>query len=434
MDAERASLTSGLHRISDHPTLPWVILALLLILPQAHWPQFRGPTGDGKAAADASPPVEWSETRNVAWKTAVPGRGRSSPVILGDRIFVTRAIERNVVRKRIGPDDQQVADHVELGAACLDRRTGEILWDVALKSIDAPEPVHVFNSWATPTPAAEGNLLWCDFGGMGTWCLDGTGGRVVWQRTIPLDAQVGPGSSLLLHGKHLVMVRDGRDEQYVTALDKATGETVWKTARPPIETSSPNHRKSFSTPVAIGDRIVASGAHWIAAYEPAGGRELWRIRHGNGFSIGSVPVSDGSGIYFSTGCMKPSLLAVRADGAGDVVWRSEKGVPVMSSPLLAEGRITTVSDEGVATCVMAAGGATLWQERLGEAHLASPLLAAGRIYFFGREGTTTVLKSSGAVERLAQNKLDGTVIATPAIVGTALFVRTDTHLYRIEGR
>ena len=420
-----------------------LLTAALLVLAQADWPRFRGPAGDGTAAADAAPPLQWSESSNVAWKTAVPGRGRSSPVLLGGRIYLTRAIERGVQRKKIGSDDMQTAEHVELGAVCLDAAGGRILWDVVLKSVDAPDPVHWFNSWATPTPVVEGARLWVDFGGMGTWCLDAPTGKVVWEKTIPLDHQVGPGSSLLLDGERLVMVRDGRQEQAVLALDKATGSPLWKTARPPVQAPHPNMRKSFSSPILVeaGGRrqIVASGPHWIAGYDPASGSELWRIRHGEGFSIGSVPVAAGGTVYFSTGCFKPNLLAVRTDGAGDVTsshlaWRSQKGIPVMSSPLLVDGRLYYASDDGIATCAEAVDGKALWQERLGEGHLASPILAAGRIYFFGREGKTLVVKPGAALEKLAENKLDGTVIATPAAVGKALFVRTDTHVYRLEAR
>ena len=419
-----------------------MILSAALALLQ-DWTHFRGPSGDGVAAADAAPPLEWSESKNVAWKTAVPGRGRSSPVIQGGRIFLTRAVERGVQRKKIGPDDMQTAEHVDLGAACLDAASGKILWEVSLKSIDAPDPVHWFNSWATPTPVVEAGRLWCDFGGMGTWCLDAETGKTVWEKTVPMDHQVGPGSSLLLDGPRLLILRDGRTAQFLLALDKATGEPLWKTERPPVQAGSGNQKKSFSTPILVetGGRrqLVASGPHWICGYEPATGKELWRLRHGDGFSIGSVPVADANAVYFSTGCMRPNLLAVRADGQGDVTathlgWRSQKGIPVMSSPILSEGRLFYASDDGIATCAAAVDGKALWQERLGEGHLASPILAAGRIYFFGREGKTVVVKAGGTLEKLAENKLDGVQIATPAALGKALFVRSDTHLYRLETR
>lgn len=424
-------------------TALWAALLALVQSGDGDWPRFRGPSGDGVAPAESDPPVEWSESRNVAWKTALPGRGRSSPILQGDRLFVTFARERNVRRTRIGPDDMQVADHVALGIAAVDARSGGILWETPLREVERPDPVHWLNSWATPTPVVGAGRLFCDFGGWGTWCLDPATGKVLWEKRIPLDHQVGPGSSLAFEEGLLVLVRDGREAQFVLALDGTTGETVWKTDRPPIRTNHPNTRKSFSTPIRIeadGRRqLVAVGPHWIASYDPRTGRELWRLRHGEGFSIGSVPVLGHGLVYFSTGCMRPSLLAVRADGEGElppsaVAWRADKGVPVMSSPILAGDLLYWTSDEGILTAANARTGEVRFQARLGEGHLASPILAAGRLYFFGREGKTTVLRPGADFEKLAENRIGGTVIASPAVSGKALFLRTDTHLYRLENR
>jgi outer membrane protein assembly factor BamB len=418
-----------------------IAAAVLLAQASPEWPTFRGPTGDGVAPAGANPPVEWSETKNVAWKIALPGRGRSSPVIFGDRVFVTFAREMNVQRKKIGPDDMQTADHVSLGAACIDRATGKILWERTLTEVDKPEPVHFLNSWATPTPAIIPGRFFCDFGGWGTWCLEPESGKILWEKKIPLDHQVGPGSSLALHGKLLIFVRDGRDSQYVLALDQATGEQVWKTDRPPVQTSHPNSKKSFSTAIEIESggkkQLVAVGPHWVASYDPDTGRELWRLRHGDGYSIGSVPVFGGDVLYVGTGCSRPNMLAMKVDGSGEqptsgLVWRSVKGIPMMSSPVLLGKDVYWNSDDGVATCADASTGTARWQSRLGEGTLASPIAAAGRVYFFGREGKGVVVKPGEAFERLAENKLDGILIATPAVAGKSLFIRTDTHLYRIE--
>jgi len=418
------------------------LLAVLLLSQAApEWPTFRGPTGDGVAPASADPPVEWSETKNLAWKVALPGRGRSSPVIFGDRVFVTFARETNIQRKKIGPDDMQTADHVSLGAACLDRASGKTLWERMLAEVDHPDPVHFLNSWATPTPAIVPGRFFCDFGGWGTWCLEPATGNTLWEKRIPLDHQVGPGSSLALHGKLLVFVRDGRDSQYVLALDQATGEQVWKTDRPPVQANHPNSKKSFSTALEIeseGKRqLVAVGPHWVASYDPDDGHELWRLRHGDGYSIGSVPVFGGDVLYVGTGCSRPNMLAMKVNVLGEqpasgLLWRVAKSVPMMSSPVLLGKDLYWNSDDGLATCADVATGAARWQARLGEGTLASPIVAAGRVYFFGKEGKTTVVKPGEAFDRLAENKLDGTVIATPAVAGKSLFVRTDTHLYRIE--
>jgi outer membrane protein assembly factor BamB len=418
--------------------LAW--LAALLPLCAQDWPQFRGPSGDGLAGT-AQPPLQWSETNHVAWKVRVNGRGRSSPVLLGDRLWLTTAVEQGVRRTRIGSDDMQVAEHVSLRAVCLDRATGTSRWEVVLFEVDKPDPVHWLNSWATPTPVAEPGRVYCDFGTFGTVCLDAASGRVLWQKKLALDHQVGPGSSLVLYSNLLVLVRDGRNAQYVTALDKNSAETVWKTDRPPIKTPSGDLRKSFSTPLLFeaGGRtqMVVPGAHWVVSYEPASGKEFWRVRHGEGFSIGARPVFGHGLVYFSSGCFRPQMFALRVEGEGDatstnVAWKSLRQVPVMSSPLLVGEELYWVSDDGMATCADARTGQVHWQERLGGACLASPLGTPGRIYCFRQDGKTIVVKPGKQFERLAENPLQGTVVATPAAAGPALYLRTDTHLYRLQ--
>lgn len=406
------------------------------------WPQFRGPRGDGTSLATHLP-LSWSETNNVVWKARLPGRGRSSPVVLGEKVFLTTALEQNIRRTRIGPDDMQTATHVTLKALCMDRANGKILWEVLLFEVENPDPVHWLNSWATPSPVVEPGRLYCDFGTFGTACLDSETGKVLWQRRLPLDHQVGPGSSPVLHSNLLVLVRDGRDAQYVTALDKKTGETVWKTDRPAIQVGSPNLKKSFSSPLFVpGEnqtQMIATGPHWVVSYDPLTGKEIWRARHGEGFSIGTCPVFAHGLAFIGTGCFKAQMLAIRADGKDDVTathvaWKSNRAIPVMSSPVIAGDDIYWVSDDGMVCCSDARTGQSRWQERLGGSYLASPIFAAGRLYFFSQEGKTTVLKPGRQLERLSENALPGPVIATPAIAGESIFFRSDSYLYRIEGR
>jgi outer membrane protein assembly factor BamB len=264
---------------------------------------------------------------------------------------------------------------------------------------------------------------------------------VLWQIQLPLDHQVGPGSSPLLWQDRLLLARDGRDAQYVTALDKQTGRTLWKTDRPPIQASSGNLKKSFSTPLLVEHnskvQLIAPAAHWAVSYNPGTGEELWRVRHGEGFSIGTSPAFRNGVVYFGTGCYKAQLWAVRTDGQGDVSathfqWKTLRQVPVMSSPVLVGNEIYWVSDDGMATCADAQSGEVHWQERLGGPCLASPLSAQDRVYFFRQDGNTIVVKAGKQFERLAENPLDGTLVGTPALADRALYVRTDTHLYRIE--
>jgi len=431
------SFVAGMLR-SGAAGLCWALLALPA--GALDWPQFRGPFGDGRAPG-ARPPIHWSATNHIAWKTAVVGRGRSSPVTLGERIWLTTAVEKGVRRTRIGPDDMQTAEHVSLRAVCLDKASGQPKWETLLFEVENPDPVHWLNSWATPTPAVEAGRVYCDFGTFGTACLEAETGRVLWKGRVPLDHQVGPGSSPVLYRDLLILVRDGRDAQFVTALDKQTGRMVWRTNRPPINVSSPNLKKSFVTPLLVSEggraALISPGAHWTVAYDPLDGRELWRLRHGDGFSIGTGPVFGEGLVFFGTGCFKAALVAVRPDGQGDVTathvaWRTLRQVPVMSSPVLAGTEIYWISDDGMVTCAEARTGQVLWQERLGGSCLASPLWADGRIYFFRQDARTAVVKAGRQFERLADNVLEGTLIATPAMDERSLYLRTDTHLYCIR--
>ena len=409
-------------------------------MPRGIGPQFRGPTGDG-LAPDAHPPIRWSETESIRWKVALPGRGRSSPVLLGDRIWMTFAIERGVTRARIGPDDCALAEHVSLGAMCLDRADGKCLWQVILYEVEKPAHVHWLNSWATPTPVVEAGRLYCDFGMYGTACLDSQTGNTVWKQELAIDHQVGPGSSPVLCESLLVLVRDGRDAQYVAALDHQTGRLAWKTNRPPLEATVGNFKKSFSSPLVIQaggkTQMVVPGPEWVVSYDPSSGKEIWRVRHGKGFSLASRPVFGHGMVYFSTGAMKPQLWAIRIDGQGDVsethvAWKATSQVPLMSSPILVGNELYMVSDAGIASCLDALTGEKHWQERLEGKHLASPVCAANRLYFINDEAKTSVLAVGTSFRRLADNVLSGTAVATPAMVGRTIFLRTDSHLYRIE--
>jgi outer membrane protein assembly factor BamB len=416
-----------------------VTLIAVAAVPES-WPQFRGPGGDGMSNA-TDLPLSWSQTQNITWKVAVPGRGRSSPVALDDRIWMTTAIEQGVKRTQIGPDDMQVADHVSLGAVCLRRADGRCLWHVPLFDVDKPDPVHWLNSWATPTPVIEAGRLYCDFGTFGTACLDAQAGRTVWKRHLPLDHQNGPGSSPTLYHDALILVRDGRDAQYVTALEKKTGKTIWKTNRPPLSGNRTDMLKSYSTPLLIGEggslQMVIPGAQWFASYEPISGKEIWRVRHGNGFSIVPRPVFGHGLAYVCTGYFVPQLWAIRVDGHGDVTgthvaWKATRQVSTLSSPILVGDELYWISDAGIACCADARTGMIHWHERLGGRCLASPIYAAGRLYFFNEDGKTTVLKAGKQFARLAANQLEGPLIATPAILGQSIFVRTDAHLFCIE--
>jgi arylsulfatase A-like enzyme/outer membrane protein assembly factor BamB len=403
------------------------------------WPQFRGPTGDGISLA-TNVPLTWSPTQNVKWKVPVPGRGRCSPVLLGDRIWLTTALETNVRTFAAGPDRMQQAERVVIGVVCLERATGKQLYHTELFPVDNPPAVNFLNSYATPTPVVEPGRLYCDFGTFGTACLDSVSGEVLWKRELPLDHHQGPGSSPALYKNLLILVRDGRDQQYVTALDKQTGKTVWRNDRPPLSTPIREFRKSFSTPFvfeAAGQvQMVVPGAQWFVSYEPETGKEIWRVDDGKGETVAPRPVYGNGLVYLSTGVLsgKAQLWAVRVDGQGDVTrthvaWKLPNSIGFMASPLLVDHELYLLSDDGFVTCVDALSGEILGKVRAGGNYAASPTHAEGRIYCFSREGKTIVFRANRELTVLAENQLDGPVFASPAFTNSAIYLRTDSNLY-----
>ncbi len=403
------------------------------------WPQFRGPAGDGIALA-TNVPLTWSPSQNVKWKSSVPGRGRSSPVLHDDQIWLTMALETNVRTFAAGPDRMQQAERVVIGVVCLERTTGKEFYHTELFPVDNPPAVNFLNSYATPTPIVESGRLYCDFGTFGTACLQADSGKVLWKRQLPLEHHQGPGSSPALYKNLLILVRDGTDQQYVTALNKETGETVWKSGRPPLNTPVRMFRKSFSTPLvfeAAGQvQMVVPGAQWFVSYEPETGKEIWRVDNGKGETVAPRPVYGGGLVYLSTGMFsgKAQLWAVRVDGQGEVTkshvaWKLPNSIGFMASPLLVGRELYVLSDDGFVACVDALTGEILGKVRVGGNYAASPVYAEGRIYCFSREGKTVVLKASKDLPVLAENQLDGTVFASPAFSNSAIYLRTDSDLY-----
>jgi outer membrane protein assembly factor BamB len=335
-----------------------------------------------------------------------------------------------------------VAKDVTLKAICVDRNSGRLLHDVTLFEVDEPVLLNPMNSYASPTPVAETGRVYCDFGAMGTACVDAATGRTLWSRRLVIEHQVGPGSSPILYRDLLILVRDGCDRQYVAALEKATGKPVWKTPRPPLDTTTLVFRKAFSTPLVVEDddgteQMIVLGAQWLVSYDPSTGVERWRVDTGSTYSNASRPVYGHGMVYACTAFGGTRMLAIRTDGHGNVsdthvVWKLGRSTPRRSSPLLVGDRLYFVSDRGVASCADARTGEVIWSERLAGAHSTSPVFADGRIYFFGESGSVTVLRPGDTFRLLAENQLDGRIMASPAFVDRSIFLRTDTHLYRIE--
>ena len=393
----------------------------------ADWPQFRGPDGQGHADTD-SIPLNWSETKNVTWKTPVPGQGYSSPVIVGDQIWMTTATDEGK----------------SLRAVCVDRASGTLVHEVEVLSPTDVGTKHGLNGFASPTPVLDDEHVFVHFGGHGTACLNREG-KIVWKNTeLPFSAAQGAASSPILHGDLLILTCDGNDAQFVAALDKMTGNVKWKQQRHHYGArAKSNHffKMAYSTPLVAKingvDQLVSTAADHVAAYDVQTGKEIWWMPY-LGCSQVARP-SFGHDLFFVVGTLKldhhciyairPGTGKTKADG---IVWKRSKGVGHVPSPLLIGQELYFVNDAGIATCVNALTGEEHWRERLGGKFRASPVEVQGRIYVISEEGKTTVLAAGKQHRVLASNELDGAFLASPAVASNAIFLRSSTHLYRIE--
>ncbi len=410
----------------------------------AEWPEWRGPGGQGHALAKGLP-TAWSETSGVAWKTAIVGRGWSSPVIEGKQIWLTTAIETPAkpedaarrLKSNTGDQPLTLLDKVELRAVCVDRDSGRIVHDVLLLTEREPQAVHKLNSYASCSPVIEDGRLYCHFGTFGTACVDTAKGALLWKNTdLHIQHENGPGSTPVLWKNLLIFHLDGSDKQFVVALDKATGKLAWKTDRTGKMNDNPQLKKSYGTPIIVENggkpELISPAADWLYAYDPANGRELWKLPFGRlGFSITPRPVTGHGMIFMSTGFMKPEMIAVKLDGSHDIAWRYAKGAPTQPSPLLIGDELYFVSETGIITCVDAKTGTEIYKERLGGDYSSSPIFADGKIYVGNRTGLVTVIGPGKKFEVLGKNQLPGAIMATPAAVDGALFIRTEEALFRI---
>jgi len=389
------------------------------------WSQFRGDGGNGEAKS-AELPTHWSEKENIRWKTAIEGKSWSSPVVRGGKVWMTSAT----------PDGKK------LSAVCVDAATGKIQLDITVFEIEKPMFCISYNSYASCTPVIDDDHLWVHFGSAGTACLDTSNGDIIWIRQdLPCDHHRGPGSSPIIQGDGLFLTFDGFDQQYVVALNKRNGETIWRTDRD-IDYGSDNGdvKKAYSTPTYINhqgrQQLISPASVATIAYDPGSGRELWKVYHG-GFNAAAKPLYTHDLVILNLqGGLR--LLAVRPDGEGDVtetkiVWKYKKSTPTRPSQLVVGDHLFMMNDKGIFSCLDVRTGLLSWTERVGGGHSASPIYANGLIYCFDERGMTYVLKADPTSYKLvAQNELENGCMASPAVIGNALIVRTKTHLYRIE--
>ncbi len=396
------------------------------------WSEFRGPTGQGHSAA-AGVPEKWSADKNVAWKRSIAGHGWSTPILIGSRLFLTTAVPKD---PGAGSTDRS------LRALSLDAQSGETIWDIEvfLQGAANAAKIHQKNTHASPTPLYEDGKLYVHFGHDGTACLDARDGRVLWKQTSLRYPPVhGNGGCPIVAGEHLIFSCDGAADPVVVALNKNNGSVVWKTKRD-VTVERPF---SFSTPLLIDvggtPQVVSAGSGAVIAYEPGTGRELWRCEYDEGYSVVPRPSYANGLVYVCTGFNTASLLAVRPDGRGDVngthlAWEHNKAVPKNSSPIVVGDLLFMVDDKGIATCLDALSGEVHWQERLGGNFSASPIHADGKLYFPSEEGIIHVIEPSKTFRSLAQNEMSERTFATVVPTDGAIFVRGETHLWRIEDR
>ena len=416
-----------------------VLISLLLIttLAQAsgNWPDFRGPQHDGTVAKGTELPLEWGEGKNVTWKTPIPGKAWSTPTIWGNQVWLTTA----------------TADGKELTGYCLDKKTGKVLYKKLLFTIEKPQFIHKFNSAGSPSPALEEGRAYLHWGSPGTACLDTSNFKTLWSRgDLECDHFRGAGSSPYIYKNLLILTMDGADLQYLIALDKNTGKTVWKTDRATDfkdldANGKPKRdgdmRKCYSTPIVINvkgkDLLVSPGAKAAWAYEPMTGKAVWQFRYKNHSSASRCLYVDNR-LYINSGYSRAELFAVNPEGKGDItesnkIWGTEgTHIPKKPSPILHNGLLYLCSDSGIATCLDAVTGEEIWKDRLGGNYSSSLIRSGNRIYAFSEDGKGIVFATGKEFKKLAENTLPDGFMASPAVSGNSLFLRTRTALYRVN--
>jgi outer membrane protein assembly factor BamB len=386
----------------------------------ADWPEFRGPTGQGLAPA-AKLPTQLSQ-QSATWFTPIAGKGWSSPVIAGEQLYVTTAVELDGGRQR-------------LELVCLDAQTGRIEFQTAVFE-QPPARIHSKNSHASPTPIIEQDRVYVHFGPHGTACLSRQG-DVIWKNEeLKYPPVHGNGGSPILVGDLLVFSADGSRDPAIIALHKSDGKVAWKTPRP----TKASKKFSFSTPLAIEvdgkTQIISPGSDMVCSLDPATGEILWTVDY-KGYSVIPRPVFGHGLVFLSTSYDSPMALAIRPTGQGNVTeshvaWTLQRGAPHTPSMLLDGAELYLVSDRGVATCVDAVSGKEHWRQRLDGNYSASPILAGGHLYFFSEQGQCVVIKPGTTYEEVARSQLDEATLASPAVHGNSLLVRTERGVYRFD--
>lgn len=393
------------------------------------WPRFRGPTGQG-ISSETKLPTSWSKDDNIAWKTAIPGAGWSSPVVYGDRVFVTSTT------------DEGQSCHV----ICVDRLSGKILWNTRVFQQEVRKK-RAENSYATPTPTTDGRRVYAVFssGKMAAVDLDGT---IAWiNDEVKFYGHHGLAASPILYGDLVIMAYDGSsdgpdnkvgwkipwDQAVLLAVHTASGEVRWRGKRG-------QSRLGHVTPNLLhqgdADQIISGAGDVVQGFDPASGQLIWSIYSKGEGVTPSIVIGDGL-IFSCSGFEDPTIRVIRSGGKGDVteshlVWEQKKGVPSLASMIYVDPHIYSVTDKGVVTCFLAASGELVWQDRIGGKHSASPIYADGKIYFLSEEeGESVVIVAGPKLKVLARNLIGEKCKASPAASRGNLFIRSQQHLFCI---
>ncbi len=439
------------------------ITALLLAIPSLimaqgpaeaesakQWPSWRGPTHDG-VSTQARPPVTWSDTKNVTWKTAIPGRGSASPIVWGDRVFITTAVRTDRRGQPAAPPKQggprgggrgrgeSPSEIHEFLLICLDRKTGKILWQKKAVETVPHEGIHSTNTYASGSPVTDGKHVYAWFGSHGLHCYD-MEGNPKWQRDLG-DMRTrnafGEGGSPALHGNTIVVPFDHEGDSFVAAMNAATGEPLWKTERDePTTWGTP-----FITTHQGVTQVILNGARRVRSYDLATGELLWSCGGQATNPIATPVVMDGV-VYCMTGYQGYAVyaipLSVRGDitGSDKIVWSKTDAGPYIASPVLYKGLLYYTKSRDALLLVADAktGKPVIEPTRLEGLNVlySSPVAADGRVYYTSRDGATLVLEHGDAVKVLAKNELGEGVDASPALVGRQMFLRGEKHLFCIE--
>ena len=426
------------------------LFAQSLLLSNQGWEQWRGPNGNGHAPAGEYP-LEWSENKNLSWKTLLPGRGHSSPVYQDSTAWITTALETvasQEERERRANESSfpgamglHYLSKVEFIALQVDLKTGKIIRQIKVFEKKAPQAIHRLNSYASPSPILKNGKLFIHFGAFGNACLNSKTGQIIWKNQDPdlwIHHENGPGSTPVLWNKLMIFHLDGTDKQSVVALFQETGKIAWHRKRSGKLRENPQTKKAYATPLIVqgsnGPVLISTGADWVYGYHPETGKELWKINYGIlGFSNVSKPLKFENLFIVSTGFMKGEIHAYQMHGnhPPSLAWKMTKGAPKKPSPIIVNGLLYVINDGGILTCLNARDGEVLWRSRLEGEYSSSPTFAGGKIYISNHSGKTTVIQPGTSMKILAENQLDDGHMASFVPLRGSFLVRTEKALYRI---